>query len=1007
LRNFLQSFDPKKKIVTYQNIQKLVSIERTAYPRFKRYFTAIELREIYTPTPAEIAFGLSTTQGQVHFLNLMVLLKTFQRLGYFPKLTEIPKSLVNHIRTSLNLPEDIGIEYSQQRTMYRHRAAIREYLKVTPFDQSARHLAVTTVYETAKVMDNPADLINVAIDELIRERYELPGFNTLDRLVSRVRNLVNQQLFSLVLSRLHPEYIQRLNDLLDSHPVQHRSSYNDLKQLPKRPTRNHLNDLLAHLTWLNSLGEVKPYLESITPAKIQHFAASAKALDAAELKEMGHHKRITLLLCLIDSAQVQAKDNLVLMFLKRVRTIHNKAKEELDRLRQKHLETTEKLVDIFTNVLQVFGDESTDTETITEVQNILTTAGGVEQLLIECEGINAYKGNNYLPLIWRFYQSHRPAFFRLITALNLASTSQDETLIKALDFLLLNAHRRGEWLPATVDLKFASVQWQRLVLEKLEQPKRMSRRHFEVCVFSYLAAELKSGDICVLGSGDYADYREQLLSWEECQPMVTEYCQNLGFSQTGNGFVEQLKAWLIDTADQVDAGYPNNQTVVINEWGEPVLKRQKSNQVSPSLKALEAALMERMPERNLIDILRNVDYWTNFTRHFCPISGSDPKLERPTERYLLTTFTYGCNLGPVQAARHMRGMVTSHMLSFVNRRHVTADKLNAALTDVINRYNVLSLPSLWGDGTAAAADGTKYDLYEQNLLSEYHIRYGGYGGIAYHHVADSYVALFSHFIPCGTWEAVYIIDGLLKNVSDIQPQKIHADTQGQSTPVFALSYLLGIKLMPRIRNWQDLIFYRPSPDAEYLHIDSLFRDSIDWSKIATHWNDLLRVVLSIQTGKISSAILLRKLGNYSRKNRLYQAFQELGRVVRTVFLLQYISDGQLRQQITAVTNKVEAYHGFAKWFFFGGEKIIANNDPDEQEKIIKYNDLIANAVVFHNTVDLTEVLCQLKREGYLILRDDVAALSPYLTGKIKRFGDYLIDLDSVPQALDEGITLTF
>jgi TnpA family transposase len=147
--------------------------------------------------------------------------------------------------------------------------------------------------------------------------------------------------------------------------------------------------------------------------------------------------------------------------------------------------------------------------------------------------------------------------------------------------------------------------------------------------------------------------------------------------------------------------------------------------------------------------------------------------------------------------------------------------------------------------------------------------------------------------------------------------------------------------------------------------------------------------------------LLRKLGNYSRKNRLYQAFQELGRVVRTVFLLQYISDIQLRQQITAVTNKVEAYHGFAKWFFFGGEGIIAYNDPESQEKIIKYNDLIANAVIFHNAVDLTDVLSNLKREGYLIMRDDVAALSPYMTSHIKRFGDYLIDLETVPQSLDE------
>ncbi|MBC1329692.1 Tn3 family transposase, partial [Trichormus variabilis] len=76
-----------------------------------------------------------------------------------------------------------------------------------------------------------------------------------------------------------------------------------------------------------------------------------------------------------------------------------------------------------------------------------------------------------------------------------------------------------------------------------------------------------------------------------------------------------------------------------------------------------------------------------------------------------TSFTYGCNLGPTQAARHMRGIVTSKEISFVNRRHVSVDKLNAALVDIINRYNVLKLPSIWGDGTTAAADGTKYELY--------------------------------------------------------------------------------------------------------------------------------------------------------------------------------------------------------------------------------------------------------------------------------------------------------
>jgi TnpA family transposase len=64
---------------------------------------------------------------------------------------------------------------------------------------------------------------------------------------------------------------------------------------------------------------------------------------------------------------------------------------------------------------------------------------------------------------------------------------------------------------------------------------------------------------------------------------------------------------------------------------------------------------------------------------------------------------------------------------------------------------------------------SRASIYRQ---AEYSIRYGGYGGIAYHDVADTYVALLSHFIPCGVWEAIYILEGLLKNTSDLQPTTV-------------------------------------------------------------------------------------------------------------------------------------------------------------------------------------------------------------------------------------------
>ena len=119
-------------------------------------------------------------------------------------------------------------------------------------------------------------------------------------------------------------------------------------------------------------------------------------------------------------------------------------------------------------------------------------------------------------------------------------------------------------------------------------------------------------------------------------------------------------------------------------------------------------------------------------------------------------------------------------VAWLNIKYMTEEALEQAIVKVINAYNKFELPGYWGSGKHASADGTKWNLYEQNLISEHHIRYGGYGGIGYYHVSDKFIALFSHFISCGTYEGTHILDGLMTNTSDIRPDTIHGDTQAQS-----------------------------------------------------------------------------------------------------------------------------------------------------------------------------------------------------------------------------------
>jgi TnpA family transposase len=976
----------------------MASIERTVYPRLKKRFSSLELRDYYSPTEDEIYFVKNHANGDEPQLHLSVLLKIFQTLGYFPNIEDVPPEIVNYLIGALGLNSK-SLPLVSKNTVTRHQAAVRLFLKVKVFDRNGRKALTRAVLIASQTMDNPADLINVAVEELIKERFELPAFSTIDKRVQKLRSRVNRHLFTRLANRLSAIEIAALDNLLVSDQKTFRSSFNRLKELPKRPTLSHLQELLAHLDWIFSLGELMPKLDDVPKLKIQHFAAHAAALHAGELKDYADDKRRALILCLIYRAAVKTRDALCLMFLKRMAKFQTLAKEKLKNLQLKQHEKTELLLTLFGNVLKAVRESESNEQVGSNLKKILKP-NNLDTLIDDCESIAALCNDNHFPFIWKFYSSHRKTLFRLLKSLNFISTSQDQTLISALKFLLENESRRSDYLEPVIDLSFAQEKWEKIVRLSAGGTPVYDRRHFEVCVFSALADELRSGDIAVQGSEEYADYRQQLLSWEECVPLIAGYCQAVELPNTAAGLVDLLRQLLEQTAVAVDTASMAETSFSFDEKGNLILKKVAKQEQPTNLKELENAIAEQMPERNLLDMLAFADHHTGFTRHFGHISGSEPKFADARARYLLTLFTYGCNLGPSQAARHLGGSVSRQMLGAVNQKHVTAKKLDSAREDVLNRYNHFSLPKFWGSGSHVSADGTKFDLSEQNLMAEYHIRYGGYGGIAYYHVSDMYIALFSHFIACGTWEAVYIIDGLLKNKSEIQPDVVHADTQGQSTPVFGLSYLLGIELQPRIRNIKDLIFFRPDKNTHYKYIDNLFQESVDWELIETHWQDLMQVVLSIKAGKILPSTLLRKLGNYSRKNRLYLAYRELGRVVRTVFLLKYISDPKLRAEIQAETNKVESFNGFIKWIHFGGEGTLRENDPEEQDKLMKYKLLVADAVIFQNVIDQTRIIQELLTEGYKVTAEDLKFLSPYLTAHIKRFGEYVLDLSEIPPPLD-------
>jgi TnpA family transposase len=983
-------------------------IQETAYPRLKTTVSAADLIAIYTPTPYELALAKQVTRGKQAYLGFLILLKIFQRLGYMVPANQVPIAIVEHIATFAEAPFTLAglADYDLSGTRKRHGHVIRQVLQVQCYGKEARHAMLASMREAAKTKDELADLVNVGIEELVRKKYELPAFDTMVKGARHARSVINRQLYQQVEASLSVEETALIDALFVTEPESRFTPWNNLKQEPGSPTLTHLKIWLDRKAWLSGYQLGTQTFADIPDVKIQHFAAEAKTLDSARMLEMAVPKRLTLAASLLRVQSARVLDDLAEMLIKRVAAIHQKGKEALADYLERNRQRTDDLVLTLRDLIMAYRTQGTADEKLMAMQPLLPDQG--DAIIQRCEDHMAHAGDNFLPFLWRYYKSHRVTLFRLLRTIKVQATTQDQVFVEAIRFLLDHEHKTGEWLAvpadACLDMSWVPEIWWRLVTGQQtqeENPRRLNRRYFEMCVFSHLMVELKAGDLCIPGSNHFADYRDQLISWEEYHRDIGRYGEMVGLPTEGTAFVEHLKAQLSEAGRVADGAFPDNAYLRI-EKGEPVLRRPVKAVIPVGLRKFEELVANHLEPTHLLDILQDTEHWLKWSRYFGPVSGHDAKLDDPVSRYLTTVFCYGCQLGPTQTARSVSG-ADRRQISWIHWRHVTEEGLEKAIREVINAYHRFTLPKSWGTGKSASVDGTKWDLYEQNLLSEYHIRYGGYGGIGYYHVSDTYIALFSHFIPCGVWEAVYLLDGLLKNLSDIQPDTIHGDTQAQSAPVFGLAFLLGISLMPRIRNWKNLRLYRPDKQTAYLHIDALFSGTIDWNLIQTHLPDMLRVVLSIKSGRITASTLLRKLGTYSRKNRLYQAFRELGRVIRTIFLLKYINNTEMRATIHAATNKSESFNNFSQWLAFGGDGTISTNDRDEQRKIIKYNHLVANCVIFHNVFSLSRALHDLHQNDYPLDAGLIAALSPYPTHHINRFGRYDQDPGRCPPELDYNL----
>ena len=989
----------------------MAAIHETAYPRFKPYFTVKELDEVFTLSPDEISFLNRKTKAtnSVSRLGFATLLKCYQYLGRPIKVDHVNVGIKKYIAIQLSIDPDIDLTCYPNSTFKKHKKVVRDYLGIVQDRKKCRAIMKEAALESAQTKENLADIINCVIEEIFRQRCELPAYQALVRLSRAARTVTNNGHYRKISNVLSLNQKQLIDRILESNADKTEGEWMwfSLKQEPESPTSNNMRKFIYYVNRLKQLREqLYVDIDFIAPARLEHLRDEAMITDQADMRKLGELKRYALVIILIYMKLTAAMDDLVHVFTVWVRKIENKAKEKYSAHQLEQAEQTNALILLFYQTLLIIEKNNTPKEKIDKIENQF--GGKIPELIEDCRKHLGLTGDKHFSWMLKPYNNKRSLLFNLLENLSIFSASEDKSIENALRFIKHHRSSHKEWIEiidhdgTPVDLTLLSQQWFKLVtgLKKGEHVKKVHKRYYEIAVLQTLMSDLNCSDAFVKGAYIYDDPNKQFISWNAFYNNIDQYCENSGLPKDRHQLILRLKGKLRKTAQKVNDNYHDNVYLVVSEEGKPILKKLPAKKSHPDIDKVKKIVMAEMPITSIVDVMIDVEKWLNLSVFFKPLSGNESKIANYSPRFIATSLSYGCNLGPTQTERCII-QFSRKQIAWIFHHHVTEQRIIKTCNHIVNSYNLFELPKRWGPGDSASVDGTFWDMYSQNLLAAHHIRYGRYGGVGYYHVSDQYIALFSNFISCAVHESVYLLDGVVENDSDMKINKVYGDSWAQSEVLFGLSFLMCIAIMPRIKRFKHLHYYKSDPADYYEHIQNIFTEKpIDWKLIEMHYYDMLRVVISIQKGKVKSSTVLRRLCSKSRKNKLYYAFRELGRVVRTEFLLNYIHDPELRCMIQSATCKSEEFNEFIDWIRFGGGGVIADNLRFSQRKIIKFNHLLANMFIFHTVVHQTKAVNKLRQEGMDIPDEVLTGFSPYWRDHLNRFGVFTLNMDKNSTDID-------
>ncbi len=903
-----------------------------------------------------------------------------------------------------------------QRTAHYHQKLILASCGFKIWDSNAEDFINQEIRSMLLLNLKPKLIFWRCVDLLIREKIEISGYNRLSDMILKALRARKSELTDLIQSSLSSENQKLLdglflkNDETDLNSAKSPYKLTTLKKLSQSSKPAKVSERLDDLLYLkNQYHQLQPVFSvlNLDHEAVRYYAGSVIKSRIFQISRREEEDRYLHVIAFIAHQFFSLQDNLVDVLLSTVKTFENAAsrehKEQCFERRKEQTRSMQELLDkIETDVFDVLND----------IQSVLDNTS-IDPALKITEIVRLLKSSQ--PYIQNAKSQHHSVkqdigdyasddqYYDILESRSLKLQKRVSGIIKVLDFQIENSandlaqaiqyyKEKDGGLSKSAPAGFLSPAEYKAVYG---ENGSFRTSLYKVFLFQHIASAIKSGTFNLKHSYKYQSLDKYMIRKERWEAEKETLMRRAGMQEFDD---PQQVLGILDTAL-----YEQYQTTNANiAAGENLFLKISKNKAysvaTPKQDEIDTdPLKPFFPEQNyvpLTEILATVHQHSGFLTELQHWQQRHTKSSASDKLLYAGIMGLGCSIGTRKMAR-ISPTIKENALQHAVNWYFSLENVQAANSAIVKFMDQMDLPNIYRksqDILHTASDGQKFEVRSESLNANYSFKYFGKGqGVsAYTFIDERNLLWHSLVFSASERESAYVVDGLMRN--DVIKSDVHStDTHGYSEAIFATTHMLGFSYAPRIKNLKKQKLYifkfRQYADKSEWHIKP--DNYVNADLIIQNWDDILRLIATIKLKETSASDIFRRLNSYSKQNVLYKALKAFGQIIKSLFILRYLDDVQLRQDIEKQLNKVELANRFTRAIAVGSPREYIHAEKEEQEIAESCNRLIKNAIICWNYLYLSQKLATAENDNSRqILLRAISTHSPMSWAHINLLGEY-------------------